>query len=216
MTIREFFSKLTSKIIWCNLLAMLLVVIGIAIGVWLGLDAYTLHGQEVCVPNVKGMSVGSARLALERQGLKAVVTDSGYNKALPSGTVLEQTPMNDTHVKPGREISLTINTTRTPTIILPDIADNSSLREAQARLTAMGFKLSPCEYIDGEKDWVYGVKYRGRNVFNGDRIPIDSELTLQVGRGEYGDEELDELYPDSVVSGLDDLFSDDAPSGEEF
>lgn len=203
MTLREFFSKLGSKIIWWNIFAMTMVVVAVAIGVWLGLDAYTRHGEEIRVPNVKGMSVNSARRALEEKGLTAVVADSGYNKALPSGTVLEQTPMNDSRVKPGREIYLTINTTRTPTVTLPDIADNSSLREAQARLTAMGLKLSPCEYIDGEKDWVYGVKYKGRNIFKGDRIPIESELTLQVGRGEYGDEELDEFGTDSLTDAAD-------------
>lgn len=199
MTLREFFSKLGSKIIWWNLFAMCMVIVAVAVGVWIGLDKYTRHGEEIRVPNVKGMTVNTARRALEANGLTAVVTDSGYNKALPSGTVLEQTPMNDSRVKPGREIYLTINTTRTPTVMLPDIADNSSLREAQARLKAMGLKLSPCEYIDGEKDWVYGVKYRGRNIFNGDRIPIESELTLQVGRGEYGDEEFDEFDTDSLA-----------------
>lgn len=199
MKLHEFFSKLGSKIIWWNLFAMFLVIVGVAVGVWIGLEKYTLHGEEVCVPNVKGLSVGQARRTIERVGLIAVVADSGYNKALPSGTVLEQTPMNDNHVKPGREIYLTINTTRTPTITLPDIADNSSLREAQARLTAMGLKLSPPEYIEGEKDWVYGVKYRGRNIFNGDRIPIESELTLQVGRGDYGNDDFDDFVADSVA-----------------
>ena len=62
------------------------------------------------------MRVYDARQTLERQGLVAVVTDSGYNKTLPSGTVLEQTPANNSQVKPGREIYLTINTTRTPTL----------------------------------------------------------------------------------------------------
>lgn len=199
MKLHDFFSKLGSKIIWWNLFAMFLVIAGVAVGVWIGLEKYTLHGEEVCVPNVKGLSVGQARRTIERVGLIAVVADSGYNKALPSGTVLEQTPMNDNRVKPGREIYLTINTTRTPTITLPDIADNSSLREAQARLTAMGLKLSPPEYIEGEKDWVYGVKYRGRNIFNGDRIPIESELTLQVGRGDYGNDDFDDFVADSVA-----------------
>ncbi len=190
MTIKEFFGKLTGKIIWVNLLAMFLTLVAIAVGVWIGLDCYTIHGVEVSVPNVKGMRVYDARQILESQGLTAIVTDSGFNRALPSGTVLEQTPASGGRVKPGREIYLTINTTRTPTLPMPDIADNSSLREAEARLTAMGFKLSPCEYVDGEKDWVYGVKYRGKNVFGGDRIPVDAELTLQVGRGSFGDDSL--------------------------
>ena len=79
MTIKEFFGKLTSKIIWVNLLAMFLIIVAIAAGIWIGLERYTMHGVEITVPNVKGMRVYDARQTLERQGLVAVVTDSGYN-----------------------------------------------------------------------------------------------------------------------------------------
>lgn len=205
----SFFSKLKSKIIWINLLAMFLVIVGIIIGSWIGLEKYTLHNIEVKVPNVKGVRLYQAKKMLEEQGLRPVVADSGYNKTFPAGTVLEQTPANDRQVKPGREIYLTINTTRTPTLQLPDIADNSSLREAKARLTAAGIKISPCEYVDGEKDWVYGVKYRGKNIFGGDRIPIGAEVTLQVGSGDFGEDI--ELTNDSVETTTGDL--DEEPIG---
>ena len=178
MTIKEFFGKLTSKIIWVNLLAMFLIIVAIAVGIWIGLERYTMHGVEITVPNVKGMRVYDARQTLERQA-GGCCHGFRIQQDAASGTVLEQTPANNSQVKPGREIYLTINTTRTPTLPMPDIADNSSLREAEARLTAMGFKLSPCEYVDGERDWVYGVKYRGKNIFGGDRIPIDAELTYR-------------------------------------
>lgn len=205
----SFLSKLKSKIIWLNLLAMFLLVVGISIGLWFGLEHYTMHDQEVSVPNVKGMRLVQAKKAIKDKGLTPIVADSAYNKTFPAGTVLEQTPKNDRMVKPGREIYLTINTTRTPTLRLPDIADNSSLREAKARLAAIGIKLSPCEYIDGEKDWVYGVKYRGRNIFAGDRIPIGAEVTLQIGTGHFGDDM--ELPTDSIEIDLDEL--NEEPSG---
>lgn len=211
-------AKWSGRAVWINLFAMLLVVIGVFIGLWFSLDSYTMHNIEVTVPNVKGMKLYQAKKAIEQQGLSAVVADSGYNKTFPAGTVLEQIPANDKKVKPGREIYLTINTTRTPTLQLPDIPDNSSLREAQARLKAMGIKLTPCEYVDGEKDWVYGVKYRGKNIFGGDRIPIGAELTLQIGSGQFTDSpeihadttnienEVDsDIYEDESF-GFDDLF----------
>ena len=103
-------------------------------------------------------------------------------------------------VKSGREIYLVVNAASTPTLTLPDIADNSSLREAQAKLRAMGFKLGPVEYVAGDKDWVYGVKSRGRNVYAGERVPIDVPLVLQVGNTSYEELELDafdELEEDS-------------------
>lgn len=208
MTIKEFFGKLTSKILWVNFLAMFLVVVAIAVSVWIGLERYTLHGIEATVPNVKGMRAADAQRKLQAQGLAAIVADSSYNKTLPPGTVLEQMPACESHVKPGREIYLTVNTASTPTIPLPDIADNSSLREAEARLKALGLKLTPPEYVDGEREWVYGVKYRGRNIFGGDRIPIDAELTLQVGSGDFGDDSL-------FTSGDPALGSEDIPYAED-
>ena len=88
------------------------------------------------------MRVYDARQTLERQGLVAVVTDSGYNKTLPSGTVLEQTPANNSQVKPGREIYLTINTTRTPPP-MPDIADNQLPARGGSAVDGHGIQTQP-------------------------------------------------------------------------
>ena len=57
------------------------------------------------------------------------------------------------------------------------------MRQAQARLLAAGFKLSENEHIAGEKDWVYGVKYKGRTLTNGEKVPVGATLTLIVGDG---------------------------------
>ena len=67
---------------------------------------------------------------------------------------------------------------------MPDVIDNSSLREAMAKLTAMGFKLTQPEYIDGEKDWVYGLTVKGRHVVAGDKVSVNDYITIQVGNGQ--------------------------------
>ena len=174
--------KLFSPLVWGNLLAMLLVVIGAIVGVWFFLSAYTHHGETIVVPDLIGHQESDARYLLEEAGLKAVVVDSAHNKQRPTGCILDQIPAAGQKVKSGREIYLTINSDQLPTMILPDIADNSSLREAEAKLTAMGFKLGPVEYVSGDLNWVYGVKSRGRNVYAGERIPVDIPLILQVGK----------------------------------
>ena len=209
--ISRFFKKLTAPIVWGNLLAMVLVVILVILGVWKGMAIYTLHGQYIEVPRVVGSQESDANYQLGSVGLVAVVVDSAYNKREPSGCILEQQPAPGRRVKRGREIYLTINTERSPTMALPDIADNSSLREAQARLTAMGFKLGPVEYVAGDRDWVYGVKCRGRNVYSGERVPIDMPLVLQVGNDKRFDEidddvedVEDEVSADGGIDNLDD------------
>jgi beta-lactam-binding protein with PASTA domain len=111
------------------------------------------------------------------------VNDTGYVKALPPGTVLEMLPAAGTSVKSGRIIYLTINADNTPTIALPDIIDNSSLREARAKLISMGFKVGEPQYVYGEKDWVYGVIANGRHVTAGERVSVEATLTIQVGNG---------------------------------
>ena len=190
--------KLFSPLVWGNLLAMLLVVIGAIVGVWFFLSAYTHHGETIVVPDLIGHQESDARYLLEEAGLKAVVVDSAHNKQRPTGCILDQIPAAGQKVKSGREIYLTINSDQLPTMILPDIADNSSLREAEAKLTAMGFKLGPVEYVSGDLNWVYGVKSRGRNVYAGERIPVDIPLILQVGKDaqDVEPETEDDSFPD--------------------
>ena len=205
-----FFKKLFSAYLWGNLLAMAAVAALVLFLLWKGLALYTNHGETVEVPSLVGMQESDAMYTLERLGLRGVVADSAFNKGKPTGCILDQQPNAGAKVKSGREIRLTINSAQTPTLPLPDVADNSSLREAQAKLTAMGFKLGPVEYIPGDKDWVYGVKSRGRNVYSGERVPLDVPLILQVGNSSV-DEELDE-WDDELEIELDD---DDIDLGED-
>ena len=183
MTIKEFFSFRQNKFFWVNLIAMVIVVALALFGVLKGLDIYTRHGEAVVVPNVKGMGVTEAEKMFRNQGLTCIVSDSSYVKNLPAGCILEHSPAAGQKVKEGRTIYLTINTLNVPLQIVPDVADNSSMRQAQARLLATGFKLSENQYIPGEKDWVYGVKYQGRTLTNGEKVPVGSTLTLIVGDG---------------------------------
>ncbi len=165
-----------------NLIAMAVVLILVIVGAWIGLDRYTQHGQSIEVPDVSGMMESDARYALGRSDLKVEIADSAYTQDRAAGSIIDQTPAAGTKVKAGRIIYLTINSGTSPTRVLPDIADNCSLREAQAKLRAMGFKLGPVEYVSGDMDWVYGVKCRGQNIHAGERVPLDVPLVLQVGK----------------------------------
>lgn len=152
-------------------------------GVLKWVDVYTRHGEAVVVPNVKGMGVGEAEKIFRNRGLNCVVSDSTYVKDQPAGCILEYNPGAGQKVKEGRTIYLTINTLDIPLQIVPDVADNSSLRQAEARILASGFKLSVIQYVTGEKDWVYGVKYNGRQLTIGEKVPMGATLTLMVGNG---------------------------------
>ncbi|RGM50317.1 MULTISPECIES: PASTA domain-containing protein [Bacteroides] len=193
MTIKEFFSFRQNKFFWVNIIAMVIVIGALLWGALKGIDIYTRHGEAVVVPDVKGMGIGEAEKIFRNRGLSCVVSDSSYVKNQPAGCILEYNPGAGQKVKEGRTIYLTINTLDIPLQVVPDVADNSSLRQAEARILASGFKLDEIQYVAGEKDWVYGVKYNGRQLVIGDKVPMGATLTLMVGDGGELPQEADSL-----------------------
>lgn len=183
MTFKEFWNGMKSGFLFKNLIAMGAVVVLLVVGTMFGISLYTRHGESIIVPNLEEKQVNDAEYILKQAGLQLVVSDSGYNKKMPPGCILSQFPAAGSHVKDGRIIYVVINATSSPTLPLPDIADNSSLREAEVKLKIMGFRLGAVEYVDGEKDWVYSVKAGGKNVFAGDRVSINLPIILVVGNG---------------------------------
>ena len=199
MTLKEFFSFRTNRFFWLNILAMPVVLILLVFATLRWLDSYTHHGEAVVVPDVKHKPLSEAQKILSAQGLQSVVADSTYVKTLPPGCVLEYNPSMNQKVKLGRTIYLTVNTTNVPLVDLPDVADNSSLREAEARLLAAGFKLMPNDTVPGDKDWVYGVKFAGRVLGLKEKVPQGAFLTIVVGDGLVSTEVFrDTLATDSV------------------
>ena len=183
--------KKRCNILLLNIAAMLIVTAVLFTSAIFGLDIYTRHGQEVRMPDLRGLSEQAAAGKLQLLGLQARIDDSVYVKTLPAGVIYEQTIVAGERVKTGRTVGLVINSGDAPQLVLPDIADNSSLREAIASLSALGFKLGPTEYINGEKDWVYEVKCNGHNIGAGSRIDSDDEIILVAGDGStYGNEDL--------------------------
>ncbi len=183
MQTKDFFRKIFSTRLWLNLAAMLLVVILLCWGVKAGIDIYTHHGEKIAVPDVRRKLFADAEHILTANGLKVVVSDTGYVKTLPPDCILEQSPEAGKEVKSGRVVYVVINSSHSPTLTIPDIIDNCSYREARAKLTAMGFKVGPTEYIPGEKDWVYGLKSKGRMLRTGEKVSVNDVLVLQVGDG---------------------------------
>ncbi len=213
MSLKPFFKKLISPIMWGNCLGMLLFLLLVGIAITMGLRAYTHHGEAVTVPDVGCLQMSEARKVLTDAGLGVAVTDTGFVKELPMDCVLEQSPAAGVSVKPGRVIALIVNASTTPTLALPDIIQNSSLREAMARLKSMGFKVGEPEYVRGERDWVYGITVDGRPRATGDRIPINKVVVVQAGNG-YMEKEDSVVYvnvdyvpmeEDSLLDDIDDF-----------
>ncbi len=205
VTFKEFFSFKGNRFFWLNLIAMAVVLAGAVYGTLVGLDIYTHHGESFVVPDVKNKQWAQAAILLRDKHMQGVIIDSTYVKGLPSGIVIDQTPAGGARVKEGRTVYLTVNTSRVPLVKIPDIIDNSSMRQAAAKLKSMGFRLTEPELISGEQDWVYGIKYIGRELQVGDEVPREALLTLCVGDTHVRDS----LAMDSLSLQLD------APEGEK-
>lgn len=189
MKTSELLAKLKSRYLWGNLVAMAAVVALACLGVIVALNVYTHHGESIAIPDVRHKTFADAQHILNDAGLTVVVSDTGYVKSLAPDCVLEQSPVPGVHVKADHVVYLTINAPESPSITLPDIIDNCSLREAMAKLTAMGFRLTQPHFVPGEKDWVTGVLAGGRRLRTGDKVSVDTPVTIEAGNGQLGDDE---------------------------
>jgi len=175
--------KRSILIILLNIFAMLVIGIVLILVTFKWIKSYTRHGEYISVPDVSGMYEEEAGQALAAAGLKYEVLDYKYDKMMVEGGVIEQKPKSGSYVKEGRKIYLTLNSGKVPMRAVPDVADNSSLRAAESKLKAAGFKLNRTIYIDGDQDWVYEIRYQGAKIEAGTEIPEGSQLTIVAGNG---------------------------------
>lgn len=197
---------------WGNIAAMAVVVVLLLVGVIFWLDIYTHNGEGIEVPDVCGQTQSEVQGKLNDMGLLLVINDSSYIEGKPAGVIISQSPDAGMKVKSGRVIYVTINSLTLPTVRIPDLIDNCSYREAQARLKSLGFNILAPHLISGEKDWLYGIRYKGRNVVTGESVPRGADLTLVIGSGTLGEDDMiygtdgyDESSSESTGDASDDI-----------
>ena len=171
------------RLLFINLVAMAAIVVAAVLITFRWIDNYTEHGVAVIVPDITGMQEEEAISKLAQHQLVGITDNYIYVKGKPVGEITAQRPAAQAKVKRGRKVYLTANSGNQPMIAIPDIIDNSSLREAESRLRAAGFSLTPHDTIPGDLDWVYGVRYNGRELQGQERVPEGAELTIIVGGG---------------------------------
>lgn len=176
------------------LIALLIVVILIfAVNWWL--SVYTKHGDSVRVPDVKGLQVEDAAPIFANASLKYQVVDSVFNRDMVPGAILETIPPIGTSVKNGRSIFVTINSFTANLLTVPDVTSLSQ-RQAIAILEASGFKGIQIKQVPGAyRDLVLGIESSRGTLTAGQRVSMNSRLTLLVSSGEnsfdIGEDSLD-------------------------
>lgn len=177
MESKNLFSNWIVKNILLAVVSVTLLILAISIG----LNIYTRHGQTYAVPDFINMSIGDARVAAEKAGMRIEVTDSVYMKRLDRGAVYMQNPKAGSKVKAGRRILLTINAVTPKQVRMPDLV-GYSMRQAKAELQSAGLVLHRLIYVDDiATNNVIRQLYRGGDIKEGRRVESGSMIDLVVG-----------------------------------
>lgn len=196
MGLNSFFKGKSGVVFWVNVLVMVVLVVGLPLLGLQFLSNYTHHGEKIEVVDVVGQNAYDAEIALNGLGLRAVVSDSVFDRDMPSGVILRQVPKAGNEVKSGRIVYLTKNLDHEPLVGLPDLVGNCSRREAAAQLRSLGFSLTEDEEVEDEpKGLVVGIKQNGRQLWANQKITKGKPLTLCVGAG-YDD---DTIFVDTML-----------------
>ncbi len=185
---KNFLNFLKSKTFLIQLGLAVVAVILLAFASLQWLKATTNHGEYVEVPDFSKLSVMEMRSAVERAGLRYQVLDSSdYNPDYPKFSILDQDPPAGNKVKANRKIYFTVNPSGYKKVTVPDIVQ-VTLRNATSMLRAVGLEVERVTYIDQlGKDMVYNMKFKGKYVKPGDKLPKTSKVELICGNGTIPD-----------------------------
>lgn len=184
---RNFFNFLRSRTFLIQL-GLALVVLIILVFLLLGwLKSTTNHGEFVEVPDFSKMSVMDMRKAVEDANLRYEVLDSAnYNPDYPRFSIIDQDPKSGNKVKQNRKIYFTVNPSGYKKVTVPNVIQVTQ-RNASSMLRAVGLDVQRTSYIDQiGKDMVYYIKYKGKQIKPGDKLPKTSKVELVCGNGTIG------------------------------
>lgn len=144
---------------------------------------FTRHGESVKVPDVIGMSAENAFSTLDNQSLELIVIDSVYKEDLKPMTIVEQDPVADMNVKPGRKIYVVVNTGIKPKVKMPMLT-NGSANLATVLLQNAGLKLGRVDSVSSTfgSGLVIKQKYKGKDINANTLIDKGSIIDIVISK----------------------------------
>ncbi len=182
------FRFITKQPFWVNLLAAIVLVVGLLFVTLWALKFVTRHGEYERVPAVVGKGATEAIQLLEAKGFTVEIQDSIWAEGEDPGEVLKQLPLGEEMVKAKRTIYLTINRVQPPMVDIPNLV-GLSFRNAELYLKQLGLKLGDTlRKADIAKDAVLEQLYNGQPVKPGTKVYYGSVVSLVLGSGLGADE----------------------------
>jgi len=147
----------------------------------------TNHGDSITVPDLAGMNFEELEDFLKKYDLRFEVEDSVYHDEYPPLTVLRQFPKAGSTVKQNRIIYVSVNPVMPPMVPMPDLANPNNTTSrigAEAILKSNGLKRGRVinrPHLD--LNLVLEIRYQGKKIEAGTKIPKGSVIDLVVGDG---------------------------------
>ena len=180
----KIWDQFKSKSITKQIFLMASVVFIVFFIVYNSLMIYTKHDRYIEVPNLSGLNLDEAIDILKKNRLKYEVLDSSkFFVDIPNYSIISQIPLKKELVKKNRKIYLNVNPRNFQKVSLPNVIQITK-RNAESILTALGFQVLEYNYVDDiGKDMVLDVMYQGEKILPGQKIPMNSGLSLILGNG---------------------------------
>lgn len=199
------------------LMNFLSIIVVAVLLVWLVgvvfLNYWTRHGEEIEMPQVKNLSVTDAARIL-RDAEFDVKLDSIYSNDVAPGTVVKQSPPENSMVKSGGTAWLIYVCYSTKKAKVPEFVDGS-LAAALSNFHSRGFENTEVVEVPSEQnDLVLGATYNGLELKPGMEIPVNARIVIKVGVSvnhgiDYGDENPEDSDAEFIESIFDDDFGYD-------
>ncbi|NQY68230.1 MAG: PASTA domain-containing protein [Flavobacteriales bacterium] len=177
----------TVKKYFLHILLILFVWVGAGWGIYSYLGDYTLHGETITVPDLRGFQLSEVDSVISGKGLRYKVIDSVYSSEVPRGAVVKQDPKELGQVKQNRNVYITINSRLPQRVKVPDLID-LSLRQAISIAESFGLEIDSVYVVPDEcKRCVLAQLYAGKSIKPGALIEKGKKIDLKIGGGESRD-----------------------------
>jgi len=163
------------------LLLSIIFIILIFVSIDYTLKKYTNFGEIKTLPTVTGLSYEEAKTMLESEGFRSVISDSLFVEGAKKNEVMEQEPIQESEVKPGRMVYLKVNCMPVPMVLMPDV-EEKTLREASSILNNAGLEIGKIIRKPDETsfDYVLEQLYHEKRIREGTKLQKGSVIDLIV------------------------------------
>lgn len=126
---------------------LMLVVFVLFAGIALRL---ALHGREVAIPDLSGLTVAQASEAALHSGLDLNIENKFYSRTVPAGRILSQSPAAGSRVRRGWQLRVT-ESLGPQQVTIPDVV-GEPVREASLDLRKSSLDLGTLAHMDAPGD----------------------------------------------------------------